>query len=333
MRLLILGGTAWLSREVARTAQNRGDAVTCLARGTSGPAADGAELVTADRNRPDAYDAVRDRDWDAVVDVSRQPGQVRSAVAALRDRAAHYVFVSSISVYADVAESGRDESSPLLPPLAGDVMESMADYGPAKVTCEQHVRQGFGAERSLVARVGLIGGPGDRSGRSGYWPLRFRRPAAPDGAVLVPDAPDLPTSVIDARDLAAWLVEAARQRTAGVLNACGPVHALADHLDTARTVAGHNGPVVAVPPSWLTEQQVQAWMGERSLPLWLDDPSEFGLSALDSGAAYAAGLAARPLAETLADTLEWELGRPANQPRPAGLTDAEERELLEAWRS
>ena len=73
-------------------------------------------------------------------------------------------------------------------------------------------------------------------------------------------------------------------------------------------------------------------MGERSLPLWLDDPSSFGLGALDSGTAYAAGLATRPLAETLADTLAWEQSRPADQPRRAGLTDAEERDLLEAWR-
>ena len=176
MRLLILGGTAWLGREVARTAQNRGDAVTCLARGTSGPAPDGPELVTADRNRPDAYDAVRDRDWDAVVDVSRQPGQVRSAVTALRDRAAHYVFVSSISVYADIAEPGRDESSPLLPPLAGDVMESMADYGPAKVDLR--------AARPAGLRRGAIPGrPGRADRRSG-------RPVGPDGllAAAVPSS-------------------------------------------------------------------------------------------------------------------------------------------------
>jgi 2'-hydroxyisoflavone reductase len=330
MRLLILGGTAWLGREIARTARDRGDTVTCLARGTAGPPVDRVELVAADRTRSDAYDAVRQRDWDAVVDVSRQPGQVRSAAAALAERAAHYVFVSSISVYADLAEPGRDESAPLLPPLDGEVMESMADYGPAKVTCERHAREGFGEQRTLVARVGLMGGPGDWSTRSGYWPWRFHR-AAPAEPVLVPDAPDLPTSVIDARDLAAWLVEAGRERTAGVFNATGPVHPLAAHLETARTVAGHTGPVVAVPPDWLTEQQVQAWMGPRSLPLWLDDPGSFGLSALDSGAAYAAGLSPRPLSETLADVLAWELDRPPGEERRSGLTDAEERDLLDAW--
>jgi 2'-hydroxyisoflavone reductase len=331
MRLLILGGTAWLSREVARTAQNRGDAVTCLARGTSGPAPDGPELVIADRTRPDAYDAVRDRDWDAVVDVSRQPGQVRSAVAALRDRARHFVFVSTGNVYAEHREPGQDESGPLLPPLAGEVMESMAEYGEAKVACEQHVRDGFGAERSLIARVGLIGGPGDESGRTGYWPLRFAEPARSDGAVLVPDAPDLGTSVIDVRDLAGWLVDAARDRTAGVFNAAGPAVRLADHLATAREVAGHTGPVVPVDGAWLVEQGVQPWMGERSLPMWIDDPDWSGFNARDTGAARRAGLMTRPLAETLADTLAWERAQDTDRVRGAGLTAADERALLDAW--
>jgi hypothetical protein len=117
-----------------------------------------------------------------------------------------------------------------------------------------------------------------------------------------------------------------------VFNATGRVHPLADHLENARTVAGHTGSVVPVAPAWLTEQQVQPWMGPRSLPLWLDDPGSFGLSALDSGAAYAAGLSPRPLAETLADALAWELDRPPGQERRSGLTDAEERDLLAAWR-
>lgn len=334
MRLLILGGTAWLGREVAHAALERGDGVTCLARGTSGPPAPGVELVTADRTAVGAYDAVRDRDWDAVLDVTRQPGQVRSAVAALRDRTARFVFVSTGNVYADHRAPGQDESSPLLPPLTGEVMESMAEYGEAKVACEQHLLDAFGPERAMVARVGLIGGPGDVSGRTGYWPLRFARPAAADGSVLVPDAPDLPVSVVDVRDLAGWLVDAARAQVAGVFNAAGPAGPLAEHLAVARQVAGHTGPVVPVSPRWLLEQGVQSWMGDRSLPLWIDDPDWFGFNARDGRAAYAAGLAPRPLAETLADTLAWEHAQDANDARPrgAGLPDADERELLEAWR-
>ena len=116
MRALILGGTAWLGAQLARTALDRGGAVTCLARGSSGPAPPGVDLVRADRTRPEAYDQVRDRDWDAVLDVARHPGQVRTAVEALRGRAGHYVFVSSGNVYAHHRAPGQGERLPCLIP-------------------------------------------------------------------------------------------------------------------------------------------------------------------------------------------------------------------------
>ena len=333
MRMLLLGGTAWLGGAVVAAALGRGDEVTCLARGVSGRVPDGAEVVVADRTRPGAYDDVARRDWDVVLDVSRQPGQVRSAVEALAPRTASWVFVSSGNAYADHRAPGQDEDAPVLPPLEGDVMETMETYGEAKVACEQAVLRGLGPERVLVARVGLIGGPGDVFDRSGYWPLRFARPAADDGAVLVPVAEGLATSLVDVRDLAAWLVDAGRRGEHGTLNATGPAVPLADHLATARQVAGHTGPVVRADEQWLLDRGVQPWMGERSLPLWLTDPDWLGFNARDSSRAHAAGLALRPLAETLADTLAWELEREPPAVRRAGLTDEDERRLLAELRS
>jgi nucleoside-diphosphate-sugar epimerase len=330
MQTLILGGTAWLGGHIASEALEREHQVTCLARGFSGDVPEGAKLVRADRSSPAAYDALKTQQWDVVVDVARQPGQVRSAVRALADRAGIYVFVSSGNVYADHSTPGADEEAPLLPPLPGEVMESMDSYGQAKVACEQLVQQAFEPDRALIARVGLIGGPGDIFDRTGYWPLRFARPSTPSGAVLVPDAPDLATQVIDVRDLAAWLIDASSRRLSGVYNATGRTTALFEHLETARSIAGHTGPVVRADQQWLLEQGVQPWMGERSLPLWLVDPDWLGFNAWDSSKARRAGLATRPLEQTLADTLSWELTRATDQARRAGLTDNDERVLLAA---
>ena len=326
MRTLILGGTAWLGRHVALEALRRGHDVTCLARG-SAPVPDRVRLVRADRNEPGAYAAVAAEPWDLVVDVSRQPGQVRMATEALAG-AGFFVFVSSANVYADHRTIGQNESAPLLAPLGGDVMESMESYGAAKVACEQQVERAFGPERCLIARVGLIGGPGDLFDRTGYWPLRFARPAVNDGSVLVPDSPDLPTQVIDVRDLAGWLLSAGEHRSAGTFNVGGETIQFAEHLETARRVAGHRGPVVAADSQWLLDHGVEPWMGERSLPLWLPDPDWLGFNARNSGAARRAGLVTRPLAETLADTLAWELTRDPHRVRQAGLSDADERQLL-----
>jgi nucleoside-diphosphate-sugar epimerase len=209
-------------------------------------------------------------------------------------------------------------------------MESLQTYGQAKVACEQHVWQAFGPDRALIARAGLIGGPGDTSDRTGYWPLRFARPAAHDRAVLVPDSPQNATQVIDVRDLTAWLLDASTRGAAGIFNAVGESVPLSRHIDAARAVAGHTGPVVRAHPQWLLDQGVQQWMGARSLPLWVADPDWLGFGSRDNGKARAAGLRTRPLEQTLSDTLAWELTRDHREARRAGLTDDDERALLEA---
>lgn len=325
-RVLVLGGTAWLGREIADAALRAGHDVTCVARGTSGAVPDGARLVRADRDVPDALAAVAREGWDVVVDLARQPGHVRHAVADLKEATRTYAFISSVSAYADHRTPGGTEGAPLLPPLEADSYSDRAAYGRAKVACERHARAAFGTDRSLIVRPGLIVGPGDPSGRPGYWARRFARPSADDGSVLAPDVPSLLVQLIDVRDLAAWVVEAAARGLGGTFNATGDPLSFPAFLQVARDVAGHAGAVVGAGQEWLLARGVTPWAGPRSLPVWLPVPENAGFGGRSDAAARAAGLEPRPLRDTLADTLAWEVG--AGRPGPSGLSDDDERALL-----
>jgi nucleoside-diphosphate-sugar epimerase len=330
MRLLVLGGTAFLGHAVAREALGRGHEVVCLARGLSGTVPDGAELVRLDRADPRAGLAgVEDRRWDAVVDVGRDPGPVGRAARWLAPGTGHAVFVSTVNVYADHSLPEADESTPLLAPreVPGEDPDA---YGAAKVACEQHVLEAFGPDRTLVARAGLIGGPGDVTGRSGYWPWRFAHPAAAR-EVLVPDAPGQAVQLLDVRDLAGWLVRSAEGRVAGVVDAVGAPTTLADVLTLSAEVSGSSAEAVPADAQWLGEHGVEPWMGSRSLPLWLPWDGYAGFATRTGAAGAALGLESRPPADTLADVLAYEERRSPDRPRRAGLADEDERALLRAW--
>jgi nucleoside-diphosphate-sugar epimerase len=300
--------------------------VSCLARGRAGEIADGAHLLAADRSEPGAYDEASAQDWDLVVDVSWQPGFVHSALAALADRAARWAYVSSVSVYAANDTAGADESAELQPALT-EPTATIEQYGAAKVACEQACRALRG-DNVLLARAGLIGGYGDGTDRFGYWPWRFDRD--PDADVLVPDAADLPTQTIDVADLAGWILTAGLAGATGAFNAVGPSHTLGEVFAASRRATGHGGRVVRADETFLTEHDVNPWAGPRSLPLWVPGAAMSGFAARDRSAAVAAGLTDSGLDTLVERSLAWERAQPADRRRQAGLTDAEQAELLAA---
>ena len=322
MRLLVLGGTLFLSRAVATEAVRRGHDVTCACRGESGTVPEGATHLPVDRSQP-----LPDLgSHDAVVDVGRHPSRVRAAVAAVPD--AHWVFVSTISVYSDNGvPGGRPGVTPEHDPIHEDVdlAVDMEAYGPMKVSCEQAVRDGTAS--SMVIRPGLIIGPGDPSGRFTYWPLRVRH----GGEVLAPGAPDDTVQVIDVRDLAAWIVDSAEQRRSGVLDGIGPVMRFADLLDEVATGVGAAPTYTWVPDEFLEQHGVAPWAGPESVPLWLPRPEYDGMLAHDADLPRAAGLVTRPVSDSARDTATWvDETKDAVQ---TGISREREAEVLAAWRA
>jgi 2'-hydroxyisoflavone reductase len=318
MRLLLLGGPRFLGRAVLGEALTRGHAVSTFNRsGTDTDTWVGVESLRGDRDG--GLDVLAGRTWDAVIDTSGYvPRVVGASADRLRDAAGHYVFVSSISVYASFAEV-VGETAPvaqLAEPRSEDVQ---ADYGALKARCEERVEAAFPG-RATHVRAGLIVGPFDPTGRFTYWPHRVAR----GGEVLVPAPLSRRVQLVDVRDLATWMVDCAERRTAGVFNATC-THAFAEVLATAQTVSGADASFTAVDPEFLVEHEVGEWM---ELPLWIADRQDDWRHFMDVDAsrAAAAGLTARSLQETVRGALE-----EASTVDGVGLAPERERELLAAW--
>lgn len=317
MRILVLGGTVFLSRAVAAEAVRRGHEVVCACRGSAVP--DGARHLPYDRTGPVPDELTG---FDAVVDVGRQPSWIRAAVERLPD--AHWVFVSTINVYEDESTpGGRPGSLPLRDPRFddADLAVDPEAYGPMKVACEQLVADG--AASSMIVRPGLIVGPGDPTGRFTYWPARLGSQPA---EVLAPGDPADTVQVVDARDLADWIVDSAELRRTGVFDGVGPVQPIADLLAEVAAGCDASPEWRWVPQERLQELEVEPWSGPRSVPLWLPRPQYDGMLAHDATPSIEAGLRIRPLADTARDTLAWLRATP--DAVVTGLTAQEETAVL-----
>jgi nucleoside-diphosphate-sugar epimerase len=329
MKVLILGGTVFLSAAVAKEYLERGHDVTCLSRSTNSRPPERVREIVADRSRGEsAYDQVRG-DWDAVIDVATDPQFVVDALTLLANTARHWTYVSSCSVYVNQDEPDCTESEPVVEPLVQGEISGPENYGESKSAGEARCRDAVG-DRLLIVRPGLIVGAGDPSDRGGYWPARFAR----GGEVLVPEAKDLWAQMIDVNDLARWIVACGETRITGTMNAVGESRPLVDVLREAQGVALFEGRSVVVNDQWLVDHDVAPWAGPQSLPLWIPQGRGFnGFSRRSHALATRYGLILTPLEVTLESVLEYEATRGLDRERRAGLGADDEARLIELWRS
>jgi len=333
LRILILGGTGFTGPCQVRYALSRGHKVTTFNRGKTHPGElpNEVEQLVGDRNGK--LDALKDRQWDVAIDnPTTLPAWVRDAAQVLKGNVERYVFISTISVYANTSKPGTDESAPLAKYNGPDAMkESRATIvasnyalsGPLKARSQAEAEKWF-PKKTLTIRPGR-----DETDRFTYWPVRIDR----GGEVLAPGDPSDPVQFIDARDLAEWTIRMAENGETGIYNATGPEK----KLGIGEMINGIKGALKAkanltwVNADFLEQQKVAPW---SDMPVWIPPRGEeAGGNQVSNKRAIAKGLTFRPLVETARDTLAWFKAQSQDRQShlKAGLTPEHEAEVLAAW--
>jgi 2'-hydroxyisoflavone reductase len=329
-RILILGGTGFLGPKTIEAAIARGHKITIFNRGKREkllplefevehlygnrdpnlPADDekgpDGKLLRPDGS-PKGLEQLVGRSWDAVIDNSGYfPRMVEASAKLLAPHTKHYIFISSISAYAENPATGGDENTKLAT-LADPKVETMGkefeNYGGLKVLCEQAAAAAY-PKRAAIVRPGFIIGPGDPTDRFTYWPVRIAR----GGDVLAPGSPADPLQWIDVRDLAEWLVTLVENETTGTFNAIGPDAPArwGDVLDACVQAAQGTAKLIWVPADWLDKNEMG---GEDAFPIWTAPVGTFaGFHRWSNARAKATGLRFRPIGDTVKALLAWYPG-------------------------
>jgi 2'-hydroxyisoflavone reductase len=333
-RILILGGTHLLGPAIVEAAQARGHQVTLFNRGRTRPELfPHVEKLQGDRDpgKGEGLKALEKGTWDAVIDNSGfYPRMVDASARLLAPRVKQYIYISSVSAYAEPNPVNGAEDAPLAT-MPDPAVESMGknyeNFGPLKALCEQAAEKAMPG-RVAVVRPGYIVGPDDDTGRFAYWPAR----AARGGEMAVPGTPSDPIQIIDVRDLGAWLVKLVEDGTVGVFNAVGgeKPHEWGKVIDACVKAGGRKATPIYLSNAFLQTQQVD-------FPIWTPFEGPYkGLHTWSNAKAVAAGLRFRPLEETVRDTLAWFKGQEGlakGRTRLTGPDAAAEARLLDAWRS
>jgi 2'-hydroxyisoflavone reductase len=338
LKILVLGGTNFLGPKVVDVALARGHAVTVFSRGRrKAEFAGEVERLEGDRDpkKGEGLKALEGRSFDVVLDHSGYyPRLVKASAELLAPRCGRYLFVSSISAYAETVAENADESAPLAK-LADPTVETMGEnyafYGGLKALCEAAAEAAFPG-RATIVRPTYICGPGDPTDRFTYWPARFAR----GGEIVVPGTPEDPIQIVDVRDLAEWIVLLSEQGTSGAFHAVGPTppHRWGKVVEECERASAATKRTATWIPADFMETFVKA-DDDVTLPIWIAPKGLFkGMHRWNNARAVKAGLKFRPLADTVRDTLAWWAALPEARRAKlgAGLSAEKEAEILAAWR-
>ncbi len=307
LKILILGGTSFLGPHQIAYAIERGHHITTFTRGKTKPTIhqklfEKVEMLTGDRAGD--LEALKNRDWDAVIDNSgHNVDWTRASSLLLKDHCDFYLYTSSTGVYYPYLTDNIVENQNLVmvePEGIEDEEEKLEYwYGVMKANSEEATKEVFGVERTIIVRPTYMIGPADKSNRFIHWPVRL----AQGGEILVPGTKADLVQYIDVRDVAEWMIRLIEEKKYGTYNAVGP--------ESEETMEGYISKAGDSFDSdhqwiWVDDYDFLKSNGVTNIVPWImPEGNNYGSARINNQLALANGLALKPLQTSMNDTYNW----------------------------
>jgi len=339
LKILLLGGTSFLGPHQIAYALARGHHITTFTRGKSKPSVhldlyDQVEQLIGDRESD--LSALEKGQWDVVIDNSgRKTEWTIKTANLLKDRAGMYMYTSSTGVYYPYLSDSVNEESPvrLKEPEQIEKEEEKLEYwyGAMKASSEVETIKAFGKDRSIIVRPTYMIGPGDKTERFIYWPIRLKR----GGDIMVPGKDEDRVQYIDVRDVAEWMIRLAEQKMSGTFNASGPAktQTMMGFAEEAKDTFKVDSKLIQIDDYEFLKENGVPYL----IPWILPEDKNYGSSRIDNALAIKSGLKFRDLKTSVREIQEWWVSdtvsqsrRDAYEQKPASVL-ARENEILAAW--
>ena len=333
LNILILGGTSFLGPHQIAYALQRGHSVSIFTRGKTVSSIHKEVFKQVEHltgNRENDLEALKGRKWDAVIDNSGQKAQwTKDSAALLKDNVDVYLYTSSTGVYYPYLGSDIKEDTKLVLEIPVGITEIQSyeyEYGVMKAHSELEAQKAFGIDRTIIVRPTYMMGPGDRTDRFTFWPIRLSQ----GGEVMVPGKSDDPVQYIDVRDVAQWMIRLIENRTTGTFNAVGPASPKGMHAFVYGVQAAFSAPVsyTMIPDYEFLEAK---GILDR-IPWIMPTGDNYGSARVNNQFGITNGLSFTPLAKSARDIYDWWYSDAVSEERQHKWDETNEKAIIKAWR-
>lgn len=264
MKILVLGGTQFIGRNLVEALIKTDHSITLFNRGkTGGDLFPNLPRITGDRQSSE-IEEIRG-DWDVVIDLSCYfPSELESTLTQLDPARTKYIFVSSCSAYKPQFNSTlHGESSALRSCSEEEAKQDKPEtYGGRKAACELILgRSDF---KHAILRPALVYGKYDHTDRLYYWLHQVKL----KDQLIVPEGGSPRFSITYVKDLVAAIIKLAESDVTGTFNAISESEtSIGQIVKIASENLNESPSRLTAEASFLKRQGISQW---QDMPLWIN---------------------------------------------------------------